>query len=130
MIVYNLLNNAIKFSFDNNKIEIQTIIDHDVLTIKVRDYGIGIKPNEQQIIYDRFRRLNDTINSINTGHGLGLSVAKAYLDMLRGTIDIQSLPNEGTTFSIFIPDPMLDPEAPDDLATDANEIFFGDSEIF
>jgi signal transduction histidine kinase len=126
LILSNLVDNAIKFS-KNNKIIIRRWTENDKLLVSVQDFGIGISENNQKIIFDRFKRLDSGINSLNRGHGLGLSINKALLDFLDGHIDIQSRKNEGTTFTIGIPQAMEDPDA---FSEDGNELIFGDDEVF
>lgn len=128
LIVANLLSNAVKFSFEAGIIEIIANRDVNTLTISVKDHGIGISKENHKIIFDRFKRLDTGINSLNRGHGLGLSVNKAIIDMLNGSIDIESELGKGACFTISIPEANVDV---DDLATDANEMFFDqDAEIF
>lgn len=126
LILSNLVDNAIKFS-KNNKIIIKRWVEENKLYISIRDFGIGISENNQKIIFDRFKRLDSGINSLNRGHGLGLSINKALLDFLDGTIAIQSKKNEGSTFTICIPEAKDDAEA---FSEDGNELIFGDDEVF
>lgn len=126
LILSNLVDNAIKFS-KNNKIIVKRWTQGNLLFISVQDFGIGISENNQKIIFDRFKRLDSGINSLNRGHGLGLSINKALLDFLNGEITIDSKKNEGTTFTISIPEAEEDPEA---FSADGNELIFGDDEIF
>ncbi|MGB4329291.1 MAG: HAMP domain-containing sensor histidine kinase [Tenuifilum sp.] len=128
LIIANLLSNAVNFSFEGGIIEIITSRGVNKLTICVRDHGIGISQENHKIIFDRFKRLDTGINSLNRGHGLGLSVNRAIIDMLNGSIEIESELGKGACFTISIPEPNVDV---DDLATDANEMFFDqDAEIF
>jgi signal transduction histidine kinase len=126
LILSNLVDNAIKFS-KNNKIIITRWTEGDNLYISVKDFGIGISEHNQKVIFDRFKRLDSGINSLNRGHGLGLSINKALLDFLDGRIDIKSKKNEGTIFTICIPETKDDPEA---FSEDGNELIFGDDEVF
>jgi len=126
LILSNLVDNAIKFS-KNNKIIIKRWVEDNKLYVSVKDFGIGISENNQKIIFDRFKRLDSGINSLNRGHGLGLSINKALLDFLDGNITIQSKKNEGTTFTISIPEAKNDAEA---FSEDGNELIFGDDEVF
>jgi signal transduction histidine kinase len=126
LILSNLVDNAIKFS-KNNKIIIRRWTEYDKLYISVRDFGIGISEHNQKVIFDRFKRLDSGINSLNRGHGLGLSINKALLDFLNGQIEIKSKKNEGTTFTICVPEAKIDPEA---FSEDGNELIFGDDEVF
>ena len=126
LILSNLVDNAIKFS-KNNKIIVKRWTEENQLFISVQDFGIGISEKNQKIIFDRFKRIDSGINSVNRGHGLGLSINKALLDFLNGEIHIDSKKNTGTTFTISIPEPDEDPEA---FSADGNELIFGDDEIF
>jgi signal transduction histidine kinase len=128
LILSNLLNNALKYSFKDNKVIIKVWVDEDLLSISIQDFGTGISEKNQQIIFERFKRLDSGINSINRGHGLGLSITKALLDVLGGDIDIVSVKGEGSTFTINIPESR---SIVDGISGDGNDIFFdGDDEIF
>ena len=126
LILSNLVDNAIKFS-KNNRIIVKRWTEENLLYISIRDFGIGISENNQNIIFDRFKRLDSGINSLNRGHGLGLSINKALLDFLNGEIHIDSKKNVGTTFTICIPEAEEDTEA---SSADGNDLIFGDDEIF
>ena len=104
LILSNLLSNAVRFSFVEGKIEITFRIEDSNLVIDVKDYGKGISPENHEIIFDRFRKLDSGINSINRGHGLGLSVIKALLDLLEGEISLESKSEHGANFTITIPE--------------------------
>lgn len=121
LVVSNLVSNAIKFSHNNSKIIIRVERTLDSLNIEVEDYGQGISSENEKIIFDRFKRVDSGINSINRGHGLGLSVNKAVLDILDGTISFKSKLNEGATFFVTIPESK---EKSSGISTDANELFF------
>lgn len=129
IVVSNLLCNAINFNLPEKKVEIAyTLTEEGHLQITVSDQGLGISPENQKIIYDRFRRLDSGINSINRGHGLGLSINKAYIDFLGGSLELQSKENEGTSFTVTIPESEM---MGNDYSNEANEVFFGgDEEIF
>jgi signal transduction histidine kinase len=127
LILSNLLSNAIKFSFEKQKIDVKVWIDNQMLKIMVEDFGTGISEDNQKKIFDRFKRLDSGINSINRGHGLGLSINKAILDLLNGDIEIKSEIGKGSKFTFAIP------EAKSDIAgfsTDGNEFLFDEEEIF
>jgi len=127
IIFSNLIDNSVKFS-KNAKIIIKKWYVDNIMHISVQDFGIGISEKNQQVIFDRFKRLDSGINSINRGHGLGLSINKALLDFLDGDIQIESKKKEGTIFSFSIPEHDAETAA---FSTDGNEMFFGDDdEIF
>lgn len=121
----NLISNAIKFSYDNNNINIKVWKAGETVHMLVQDFGTGISEANQKIIFDRFKRLDSGINSLNRGHGLGLSINKAVIDLLQGKIEIKSEINKGATFTISIP------EAKTNIAgfsADGNEFLFDEEE--
>ncbi len=123
----NLLSNSIKFSYENNRINIRVWKTNDKVNMMVQDFGTGISEANQKIIFDRFKRLDTGINSLNRGHGLGLSINKAVIDLLQGNIDINSEINKGATFTLIIP------EAKTNIAgfsADGNEFLFDEEEVF
>jgi signal transduction histidine kinase len=125
--IANLISNAIKFSYDDNKIIIRLYKTSNIIHVMVQDYGTGISEANQKIIFDRFKRLDSGINSLNRGHGLGLSINKAVIDLLQGKIDIKSEINKGAIFTLSIP------EAKTNIAgfsTDGNEFLFDEEEVF
>ena len=97
------------------------------LLVSVQDNGIGISQDYQKVIFDRFNRVENTITSVNRGHGLGLSINKALLDILNGEISLQSENGNGAVFTIRIPE--ADEEAYL-TASDGNELFFDDKQVF
>lgn len=128
LIVSNLMSNGIKYSNAANNVEVTAWIQDGFLKVMVKDYGIGIDSKDLQTIFDRFKRINNTINSLNPGHGLGLSVVKSMLDLLNGTIEIVSRKNQGSVFTVSFPEgPKEDTEG---LATDGNEFLFDDQQVF
>lgn len=127
-VLCNLLNNAVKYSYKDSKVIMKLWVDDDVLHISIQDFGTGISEKNQKIIFDRFKRLDTGINSINQGHGLGLSITKALLDVLNGDIQIQSQKGEGTTFTISVPESQ---NVVDSFAGEGDDMFFDEGdEIF
>jgi signal transduction histidine kinase len=127
LAIANLISNAIKFSYENGKIIVRVWKNEEMVHISVQDFGTGISEANQKIIFDRFKRLDSGINSLNRGHGLGLSINKAVIDLLQGKISIKSEINKGATFTISIP------EAKTNIAgfsADGNEFLFDTDEIF
>lgn len=128
LIMSNLLNNALKYSFKDSKVIITMTADEDSLNISVQDFGTGISEKNQKVIFERFKRLDSGINSINRGHGLGLSITKALLDVMGGHIEIASKKGEGSTFTVRIPEAKNVVEG---FSGEGNDIFFDDDdEIF
>jgi len=100
-ILLNLLSNAIKYSSEGKNVELISERKEATLSITVRDFGIGIPIEDQQHMFTRFFRANNVINI--QGTGLGLTIVKRYLDLMNGKIDFESVENEGTTFTVEIP---------------------------
>ena len=100
-IMINLLNNAIKFSGENKYIAVQVNRDSSRVTIVVKDQGIGISDADQEHLFQTFFRGKNAQNI--QGTGLGLNIVKQYLDMLKGSIQIESELNKGTAVTISFP---------------------------
>ena len=72
--------------------------------MEVSDHGKGIHEEDRKIIFDRFKQLDERINSINTGHGLGLSIVQAYTEMLGGKVSLNDNNNGGLRIMVSIPE--------------------------
>ena len=96
-ILTNLTRNAIKFT-DKGFIEIGYTRDDNVYTFYVKDSGIGMTPDQTEIVFERFRQGSETIARDYEGSGLGLSISKAYVEMLGGKIWVESRIDEGSVF--------------------------------
>lgn len=127
LILLNLLNNAVKYSFEEGQITISLWKEDNNLFVSVKDHGPGISEEHQKIIFDRFKRVDSGITSTNRGHGLGLSINKALLDLLGGDIHIKSNPGEGALFTARFPEAIEESFL---TASDDNELFFNDDQIF
>jgi len=104
IIISNLLSNAIEYSTDGGAVEIASSVDGDgCLQISVQDHGVGIAPEDQQRIFDRFVQLETGTTRSHLGHGLGLSITKALVDLMQGSICLTSSPGEGTRFTVILP---------------------------
>ncbi len=101
-ILTNLLTNAIKFT-KKGSIELGNYLEKDYIIFYVRDTGTGIPPDRKKVIFDRFVQANLKLNRGHEGSGLGLSIVKAYLELLEGKVEIESEEGIGSTFRIFIP---------------------------
>jgi len=123
LIYSNLLNNSILFSKEGGTIEINLSFEYDSMVFAIKDNGIGIEADKMKLIFDRFKRLDNTINTLSSGYGLGLSVAKAITDMLNGVISVESVVGQGATFTVVIPDVHTDTEATG-TAIDENGMLF------
>lgn len=102
-VIYNLVDNAIKYSKVNPEIKITTASTDSCFTLKVSDNGIGIKKEDQKRIFDKlFRVHTGNIHDIK-GFGLGLSYVKAVIERHHGTVRVSSEFGKGSTFTIQIP---------------------------
>ena len=102
-VIFNLLDNAMKYSKENPEIEIATLNKKEQFMISVKDNGIGIAKEHQTQIFDRFYRVpTGNVHNVK-GFGLGLSYVKKIIDLHNGVIKVESALNKGTTFSILFP---------------------------
>lgn len=107
-ILINLVKNAFKFTFKGDSVEFGYEVKNSEYTFFVKDTGIGIPPEQTDIIFERFRQVNDSLNRKFEGAGLGLSISKAYVEMLGGKIWVESEYQAGSTFYFTIPDSGLE----------------------
>ena len=101
-ILTNLVKNAIKYS-NEGSIEFGYELKDNFLEFFVRDTGIGIPNNRQQAIFDRFIQADIPDKMARQGAGLGLSISKAYIEMLGGKIWVESEEGVGSTFYFTLP---------------------------
>ncbi|MCU0353483.1 MAG: HAMP domain-containing histidine kinase [Cytophagales bacterium] len=102
-LLYNLLDNANKYSPDAPKITIRTRNTTDGVLVSIRDQGIGMTKEALGKIFDKFYRVSTgNIHDVK-GFGLGLSYVKTVLDAHHGRIQVESQPNAGSTFEVFLP---------------------------
>lgn len=100
-IVINLLTNAIKFSPDSKTIELSARLEKAGLRLSVKDFGMGISPDDQKRLFEPFYR-GTNIQTIS-GTGLGLSIVKKAVDLLKGDIEVSSTSGTGTEFIVTLP---------------------------
>jgi len=97
-----LLKNAIKYT-KKGSIEIAYLPKGEYIEYSVKDTGIGIEKDKQQSIFGRFTQADNSLSKIYEGSGLGLSITKAYVEMLGGTIWVESEPDKGSVFYFTLP---------------------------
>lgn len=102
-IMYNLINNSIKFTPEGGKINIYSYIENNCLTIEVEDTGIGISSKDQEKIFQRFSQIDSSMTRNQEGTGLGLALTKKLTQMHNWTIDFESESNKGSRFWFNIP---------------------------
>jgi len=102
-ILLNLLANAVKFT-DRGSIRIDCRRDGtDFLRIVVRDTGVGIPPDHLDEIFNEFHQVDPSIHKQYGGTGLGLAIVRRLVELLKGTIEVESNVGEGSTFSLIVP---------------------------
>lgn len=102
-LVDNLLSNAVKFTAPGGRIEVRTEPARGGWLVSVADNGIGIPAGEQELLFARFFRATNAHAQGTPGSGLGLSVAKAIVELHGGTISVSSREGSGTTFTVSLP---------------------------
>jgi signal transduction histidine kinase len=101
-IFSNLLNNSLRFTKEG-RIEFGYVVRGETVEFFVSDTGIGITPENQVKVFDRFFQVETPSSKQFSGTGLGLSISKAYAELLGGSIWLISTPGEGSTFCFSIP---------------------------
>ncbi|MTI64985.1 MAG: HAMP domain-containing histidine kinase [Firmicutes bacterium] len=121
-ILLNLISNAIKFTPENGKIDINLSDSKDSVYISIKDSGIGIPKGMQKIIFDRFVQVDKTTKRAREGSGIGLSLVKALVEMHSGEIKLISEKNNGSEFIIRLPSKIINTEKiKDEIAATSQE---------
>ncbi|MBM1105973.1 response regulator [Aurantibacter crassamenti] len=106
-IISNLLSNAIKFTNAGGKIIVHLnkakLKGNDVFVIKVKDNGLGLAEREKEHLFNRFYQVNNTTSRDQEGTGIGLSLVKEFVELMNGSIGVESKFGEGSTFTIQLP---------------------------
>lgn len=102
-ILYNLLNNAVKFTPEGGRVWIEAGREGNALQISVCDTGIGIPEKEQPSIFEKFYQVGDSTGGIREGTGLGLPITKHLIELHGGTISVASQPGKGSSFRMVLP---------------------------
>ncbi len=101
-IIFNLLSNAVKYTSDEEHIEIRVRVENEILSISIKNTGIGIKSEYYDILFDKFEVLNRLERQMSIGdyprHGIGLALCKSIVNILKGDISIES---DGETYTLF-----------------------------
>ncbi len=103
LVIMNLVENAIKYNKDEGWVRVELDADHQFFYVKVEDSGYGIPAESLDQIYERFYRVDKSRSREIGGTGLGLAIARNAVLLHRGTIDVKSVVDEGTTFTVKIP---------------------------
>ena len=102
-ILYNLLSNAVKFTPKGGRIRIDCVDKEGFICIAVNDTGIGIRAEEQELIFEEFRQVEGSKNAPVEGTGLGLAITKRLVEQQGGRISLESAPGKGSQFTFTLP---------------------------
>ena len=102
-VLYNLLDNAIKFSPENGKIRIETTEKRSKIFVSVKDSGIGIPKEDQKLIFERFYKSDHSRGKDKKGTGLGLAIVKEIIKAHGENINVISTVGVGTEFIFSLP---------------------------
>ncbi|MGH9303982.1 MAG: sensor histidine kinase [Acidimicrobiales bacterium] len=101
--VYNLLENAVKFSYEGTKVTCAGRVDGDDVIIEVRDRGIGVPARDLERIFERFYRVDHGRSRSSGGTGLGLAIVRHVAANHKGSVQVESREGEGSTFALRLP---------------------------
>jgi signal transduction histidine kinase len=112
-ILTNLLSNAVKFTPEGGRVSLRAAIDGDDLVFTVTDSGVGIAPEEQELVFEKFRQAGNPLTREQGGTGLGLSIVRELAKLLGGDVSLHSELGRGSTFTVRVSakladEPLLD----------------------
>jgi len=102
-VLLNLLSNAIKFTPEGGKVEVRAHLKGDVVEIAVADTGIGIAPEDQELVFEEFRQVGSDLAKKHEGTGLGLALARRFVELHGGNLWLESEAGVGSTFTFDLP---------------------------
>jgi signal transduction histidine kinase len=102
-VLLNLLSNAVKFTPEGGRVTLAAAPADGAVQIAVTDSGIGIAPEDQAAIFEEFRQVGTATAQKSEGTGLGLTLAKKFVELHGGTIWVESEPGKGSTFTFTLP---------------------------
>ncbi|MDH5563800.1 MAG: heavy metal sensor histidine kinase [Nitrospirota bacterium] len=102
-LLLNLVDNAVKYSYEGQTVELALVVEGSHAKIMVRDHGIGIAPENHARVFDRFYRTDEARAHGAKGTGLGLAICKWIVEVHHGTIELDSTVHRGSCFTVFLP---------------------------
>ena len=102
-IIFNLCDNAIKYNTDGGRVQVTVTKENETAAVTVRDTGIGIPPDQQDRVFERFYRVDKSHSKASGGTGLGLSIVKHAVQYHHGAIHLQSEVGKGTEIRVTFP---------------------------
>ncbi|NGT03871.1 sensor histidine kinase [Clostridium perfringens] len=115
-ILLNILSNAIKFNRENGNIDVYMSFDERYANISIKDTGIGIQKDKIDLLFHRFKKINNRLTKVNEGSGIGLYIAKELVKINGGEMIVNSELGEGTEFIIKLPIKKVESEVLDEIA--------------
>jgi len=103
LALHNVLGNALKYTPEGGRVSVSVTADPKRVDVSVSDSGIGVSPDEQELIFQKFYRSKDARVRTITGSGLGLALAREVVRRHGGDITVQSQVDQGSTFVVSIP---------------------------
>jgi signal transduction histidine kinase/DNA-binding response OmpR family regulator len=101
-ILYNLLSNAVKFTPKGGQISVECVDDCDFVRVSVTDTGIGIRPEDQKVVFEEFRQVDGNASDTQQGTGLGLAITKRLVEQQGGQISLESELGKGSRFTFTL----------------------------
>ena len=102
-IATNLMDNALKYSQENQPITVSLSVRGKKAFFAVTDHGVGISEDDQKHIFERFYRVDKARSRATGGTGLGLSIVRQLVSLHHGEISVESKPGQGSTFTVTLP---------------------------
>ena len=102
-VLYNLLSNGVKFTSEGGQVSVTASFSDNEARIAVRDTGIGIKPDDQELVFEAFRQIEQGTTRQQEGTGLGLALVKRLVELHGGRITVESTPGQGSCFTFTLP---------------------------
>jgi signal transduction histidine kinase len=124
-ILVNLISNAISFSPKDTAVEIDVVEEVDDIRVTVKDYGEGVSPENQKIIFERFRQAHSGMNRTHMGQGLGMGIIKDFIEFLGGDFKLESKEGVFTIFEFNLPK-----ESSEDTMFMDDDLLFGEGQEF
>lgn len=103
IVFNNLISNAVKYNVAGGKVECKLANIGSEILVVISDTGVGIAQDDLPKLFQEFSRIKNIMTKEISGSGLGLSIVKRIVDLYKGRIEVNSKPNEGTTFTIYLP---------------------------
>lgn len=107
-IVLNLVSNSIKYTQNKGSIKVNLILKDNILEIVFKDTGIGIPYELKDKIFHKFSRVDSSLKRVNEGSGIGLNIVKSMVETHNGSISVDSVLNEGSTFKVKLPNILIE----------------------